>query len=303
MWKLGAATLLTVLACPVVFTTLEAGIFCGHPFGSCSCRQANSCSTCQQAQPCGCAAPPQVTYQPQVQHVPQVSYRDVTSTQYRTQAETQQVPVTQYRNVAVDRGAWHKIWVPKVETQQVPETVYQNRTTYRQVPYQVTQRVPQTTYTTRTTMVPSYQTQPATAGCNTCAPTTAWSSYPATPVTASPIYTPYYTVPTMATHPAAPPIASVPAYSVAPRTAAADPAHTDLRPLKRISSASGDLAPVPDPRYLDTPRAADSDWTTVGPRTSSRSNSAPLRTSSANGRFVPAPSATSVLRSRSTQLR
>lgn len=302
MWKLGAATLLTVLACPVVFTTLEAGIFCGHPFGSCSCRQATSCSTCQQAQPCGCAAPPQVSYRQQVQHVPQVSYRDVTTTRYRAQAQTQQVPVTRYRNVAVDRGAWHKIWVPKVETQQVPETVYENRTTYRQVPYQVTQRVPQTTYTARTTMVPTYQ-PPVTASCNTCAPTTAWSNYPAAPITASPLYSPHYAAPTIATLPAAPPIASVPAYSIAPRTATADPAHADLRPLKRISSSAGNLAPVPDPKYLDTPRAADGEWTTVGPRTSSRIESAPIRTSSATGRFVPAPSATSVLRTRSTRLR
>jgi hypothetical protein len=302
MLKLCAATLLTVLACPVVFTTLEAGIFCGHPFGSCSCQQATSCTTCRQAQPCGCAATPQVSYRPRIQHVPQISYRDVTRTQYRTQAETQQVPITRYRNVAVDRGAWHKIWVPKVETQQVSETVYENRTTYRQVPYQVTQRVPQTTYTTRTTMVPTHSHVPVTAGCNTCAPTTAWSSYPAAPITASPRFTPHYAAPTMATLPA-PPIASVPAYSVAPRTATADPAHADLRPLKRISSAAGNLAPVPDPKYLDTPRAADSEWTTVGPRISGRFESAPIRTSSASRRFVRAPSATSVLRTRSTRLR
>lgn len=301
MWKLAAATLLTVLACPVVFTTLEAGIFCGHPFGSCSCRQATSCSTCRQAQPCGCAARPQVSYRPHVQQVPQVSYRDVTTTRYRAQAQTQQVPVTHYRNVAVDRGAWHKIWVPKVETQQVPETVYENRTTYRQVPYQVTQRVPQTTYTTRTSMVPTHSHVPQTAGCNTSAPTTAWSGYPAAPMTASPIYSPYYPAPTMATLPTAPSISSV--QPVAPRTASADPAHADLRPLKRISSSAGELAPVPDPKYLDTPRSADSEWTTVGPRTSRRVESAPLRTSSANGRFVPAPSATSVLRTRSTRLR
>jgi len=301
MLKLCAATLLTVLACPVVFTTLEAGIFCGHPIGSCSCQQATSCTTCRQAQPCGCAAQPQVSYRPQVQHVPQVSYRDVTSTQYRTQAQTQQVPVTRYRNVAVDRGAWHKIWVPKVETQHVPETVYENRTTYRQVLYQVTQRVPQTTYTTRTTTVPTHSHVPQTAGCNTCAPTTAWLSYPAAPMTASPIYSPYYPAPTMATLPTTPRISSV--QPVAPRTASADPAHADLRPLKRISSSAGDLAPVPDPKYLDTPRAADSDWTSVGPRTSSRVESAPIRTSSATGRFVPAPSATSVLRTRCTRLR
>lgn len=291
MWKLATATLLTVLACPVVFTTLQAGVLCGHPFGHCSC---DPCSTCQ-VRPCSCA--PQVSYRPQIEQVPQVSYRDVTRTEYRLQAEAKQVPVTRYRNVTVDQGAWHKIWVPKVVTKQVPETVYETRTSYRQVPYQVTQRVPQTTYTTRTTMVPAQA--PVATGCNTCAPTTAWSSYPAAPVTASPIYSPYYAAPTIATLPSSPVITSQPA---APRTAAADPAYADLKPLKRISEASENLSPVPDPKYLETPQAADSGWINVTPRVSSR-DSAPPRTSSARGHFIAAPSAASVLRARSTRLR
>lgn len=239
---------------------------------------------------------PQVSYRPHTERVPQVTYQDVTRTEYRMQAEAKQVPVTRYRNVTVDRGAWHKIWVPKMVTQQVPETVYETRTSYRQVPYQVTQRVPQTTYTTRTTMVPTQV--PVSAGCNTCAPTTAWSSYPTAPVTASPIYTPYYAAPTIATLPTTP-VASQP---VVPRTAAADPAHADLRPLKRIAEPASDLAPVPDPRHLETPRSADSDWINVTPRASSR-DQAPLRTSSADSRFIAVPSAASVFRARSTRLR
>ena len=271
MWKLATATLLTVLACPVVFTTLQAGIFCGHPLGSCSC---NPCSMCQ-SQPCGCALQvsyrPPGSYRPGAERVPQVTYGDVTRTEYRMQAESKQVPVTRYRNVTLDRGAWHKIWVPKMVTQQVPETIYETRISYRQVPYQVTQRVPQTTYTTLTTTVPTQI--PVSAGYHTCAPTIA--TLPASPVASQP---------------------------VVPRTAAADPAHADLRPLKRIAESASHLAPVPDPRYLETPRAADSDWINVTPRASSR-DQAPVRTSSADARFIAVPSAASVLRARSTRLR
>lgn len=67
--------------------------------------------------------------------------RDVTSTEYRTEAVNETIPATVYENVMVDEGGYQTVWVPKMTTRAVAKTVYQSRTAYRSVPYQVTRRV------------------------------------------------------------------------------------------------------------------------------------------------------------------
>jgi len=258
MWKPIAAALLTVVACPVTFTSLKAGVFCGQPPGLCAC---SPCLTCQPA-PCGCSAP--------VQAVPPVRYRDVTRTEYRMQPETRQVPVTRYRSVTVDQGAWHKIWVPRIVTRQVPETVYENRTSYRQVPYQVTQRVPDTSFQGYHAPMPSLSGRSSSPDCHNCTPSTTWSSQPVA--------------------------AAQPAV---PRSAAVDPAHSDLRPLRRISRAPASLTPEPEPPRVTSSAGA---WTPVKAR-DSHTGAAPQRAGSAAGHFIPAPRTASVLRARSPRLR
>jgi len=267
MWKPAVAALLTVLACPVVFTSLEAGVFCGHPLGICPC---SPCLTCQP-HPCGCSVSPQAGCRTQVPSAQPITYRDVTRTEYRLQPETRQVPVTRYRNVTVDQGAWHRIWVPKIVTEQIPETVYENHTSYRQVPYQVTQRVPEATSIPGSRRMTSLSGLPATAGGHTCPSVINWSSQP-----------------------------DVTTQSPGPLTAAVDPAHADLRPLRRISVRPNRLTPVPEPPA--GPQTDAGGWTRVETR-NSHTRPAPHRTGSAAGRFIPAPRAASVLRTRSPRLR
>ncbi|MBI1310523.1 hypothetical protein GC176_04380 [bacterium] len=295
---LAAAALAVIAASPA---PLSAGLF---GFGECHHCQ-HRCQRCQ-VNPCACSAPaPQVTVQPQVQmvpqtmSVPQVSYRDVTRTEYRTEAQTQTVPVTTYQTVTVDEGSWQQVWVPRVVQKQVPQVTYQQQISYRQVPYQVTQRVPQVSYQTQTTMVPRV-TSVAQSTCNVCGPTG---------IAAAPIYS----APPMATVP--PPVAMP--QMVAPQYAAQQQVvpGPELQPLASLSgvsshsstaSTSGVLTPVPDPKYLDTPQAASSDrWEPV------RTAAAPTqmtpvpayepqvpRTGSASGLFVPAPAAADIWRTR-----
>lgn len=283
---------------------LSAGLF---GFGSCHHCQ-HRCQTCQ-VNPCACSRPapaPQVTVQPQVQMVPQtvtvpqVSYRDVTRTEYRTQAETQTVPVTTYQTVSVDEGSWQQVWVPRIVQKQVPQVTYQQQVSYRQVPYQVTQRVPQVSYQTQTTMVPRVG-QVAQSTCNVCG-------------THGMAAAPIYSAPPMATAPP-PPIA-------VPQHATQQPVMlgTELQPLSSLSgtrsypttaSTAGSLAPVPDPKYLDTPQAASSNTASADTWAPIRTAAAPSeltpvpayeppapRTSAASGLFVPAPASADIWRTR-----
>ena len=328
-----AALVATVFA----MTGVSAGT-CGNPCGS-PCARCMPCQTCV-SRPCQCAQPqPQVQYQPQVQSQPQpqvqyqhqvqyqpqvqyqqqvqttpvVTYRDVTRTEYRLQPQTQAVPVTTCQQVTVDEGQWHKIWVPKLVTKQIQHTMYQQQTTYLQVPYQVTQRVPQVSYQQTTAMVPMVTQQPVAPGCNTFG-TIGWNGYQA-PTMASQVYSPYtYGTPTLATYPT-PMISSLPpVYGTTPTIAMPVSQPTQLgqeiMPLDRRSAfASSDLNPVPDPKYLDRPRTSAYDEWPVDSRTASRvesrvpSRTEPVRTSSANSHFVPAPSAVNVWRTRDSRLR
>ena len=71
----------------------------------------------------------------------QVVYRDIQRQAYRQQAYLENVPVTRVRRVAVDRGSYQTVWVPKVVLQDVAETRYEPQLKYRTVAVPVTQRV------------------------------------------------------------------------------------------------------------------------------------------------------------------
>jgi len=302
------AALLALLTFP---TVLPAGLFCG-------CGRPNPCATCQpcgqcQSRPCHCSTPPQVHVTPQVQTRPVVSYQDITTTQYRTQAETQTVPVTQFRSVTVDEGNWQQIWVPKLTTKQVPETTYQQQTVYRQVPYQVTQRVPQVSYQSTTHMVQTV-TPGMASSCQTCGPTTAWSTGHGHWHGQTAMAPPIITTPYLATQPA-------PIYS--PQTAIAQPVYAqpgyypqtatnvyqspgrEAEPLRSVFADSPSLAlsPDPDPMFANGSSASSGNWTSVqtaspDPVVPEPRDLPPTRVSSASGLFTPAPSASTVWRSR-----
>ncbi len=99
------------------------------------------CNPCLQPQAQCVTMQPVVETQYRQQQV--TTYRDVTETRYRQEACVQKVPVTTYREVTVDEGSYQTVWVPKLVKKQVAQTQIQNRTSYRNVPYQVTTRVPQ----------------------------------------------------------------------------------------------------------------------------------------------------------------
>ncbi|MEO1993679.1 MAG: hypothetical protein ABGZ17_00210 [Planctomycetaceae bacterium] len=80
-----------------------------------------------------------VTETPRVRQ--QLVYRDVQRQAYGQQAYLESVPVTRLRKVAVDRGSYQSVWVPKMVLQDVPETHYESRVRYRTVSVPVTQRV------------------------------------------------------------------------------------------------------------------------------------------------------------------
>lgn len=286
---------------------LSAGLF-GFGFGGCNhCQHHQHQHPCQrcQANPCACtrtAPVSQVTMQPQMQmvpqtvSVPQVTYQDVTRTEYRTEAQTQTIPVTTYQTVTVDEGAWQQVWVPRIVQKQVPQVTYQQQISYRQVPYQVTQRVPQVSYQNQTTMVP----QVAQSTCNVCG---------TTGVATAPIYPS-----PMATVPPPPMAVAPPPPVVGPQHATQQPVilGTELQPLSSLSgirnyptTASTDsLAPVPDPRYLDTPGTSSPDVASSDSWMPVRTAEAPAqerpapRTSAASGLFVPAPASANIWRTR-----
>jgi hypothetical protein len=334
----GAVVASGLLMVAAIFSpvSLSAGLFCNHGVNPCNvCSQP--CGTCH-ARPCHCAAPQPVVHQqiiqrpvvqqqiqmvPQTQVVPVTTYRDEVRTEYRTQAEQQTIPVTQYKTVAVDEGGYQQVWVPRVVHKQVPETVYQQRTVYRQVPHQVTQRVPQVSYQTQTTMIPRtvsrvvpQTVQTASAGCAPCGTATAWNSYGTTGYGTAAYASPYPT--TVAAAPVAMPMNSYPTtiasapYATFPtagaqqyqsQIASASPVTLghDLQPLSSAGWVYGDrnsLTPAPDP-------VASGNWSPI-PLTVPESTPVPVardletapRTSSASGLFVPAPSAANVFRTK-----
>ena len=281
---------------------LSAGLF-GFGFGGCNhCQHHQHQHPCQrcQANPCACtrtAPVSQVTMQPQTVSVPQITYQDVTRTEYRTEAQTQTVLVTTYQTVTVDEGAWQQVWVPRVVQKQIPQVTYQQQISYRQVPYQVTQRVPQVSYQNQTTMVP----QVAQSTCNVCGTTGAAAA-------------PIYTQSPMATVPPPPMAVAPPPPVVGPQHATQQPVilGTELQPLSSLSgirnypttASSDSLAPVPDPRYLDTPGTSSPDIASSDSWMPVRTAEAPAqerpapRTSSASGLFVPAPASANIWRTR-----
>ena len=324
MRKFLGAVIAAIAVCVSMMTPLAAGIFCGgHCSGPCSTCRPSPCGTCHR-NPCGCqpvVQPPIVIpqtvmqqrtiMQPQQITVPQTTYRDVVRTEFRTQAELQSTPVTRFKTVAVDEGAFQQVWVSRVVQKQVPETVLEQRTVYKQVPHQVTQRVAETVYTTQTQMVPRVVSQPVqiNSACNPYgngaigAPAVSWNSYP-TPVMSSTISSPVATYQSNYPPSYSPMIGSIPSYSTSSYSnpsyqAASNPVSLsrELQPLQSASSQpiDGNLNPVPDPKFLDTPGGNYSDWSSV-PSASRPSD--PVRTSSRSGMFVPVPAGRSATRIR-----
>jgi hypothetical protein len=169
-----------------------------------------------------------------------VTARSVVETHYRNEAYTETVPVTAFDNVTVDEGGYQQVWVPKIVCKQVPKTVYQQRQACRTVPYQVSKCVPE--ISTRT--VP-FQTVRYVA-TNPCPPGTTGN---------------LSTMPALSNYPLPPTsyVPSVPAYT-APAYAAPSPSLS--RPTlpgagpSLGTPQSGGIAPVPDPRFIDTPEAS-----------------------------------------------
>ncbi len=316
MRTLLGAVIAAMAVCAGMMTPLAAGIFCGgHCSGPCSTCRPSPCGSCHR-NPCGCQPViqqqpiviPQTVMQqrtimqPQQITVPQTTYRDVVRTEFRTQAELQSQPVTRFKTVAVDEGAFQQIWVSRVVQKQVPETVLEQRTVYKQVPYQVTQRIPETVYTTQTQMVPRVVSQPVQIhsachpyGTGTIgAPAVSWNSYP-TPVMGSPVATYQSSYPPSYS----PMIGSIPSYSTPSYSTASNPVSLsrELQPLQSASNQPIDsnLNPVPDPKFLDTPRGNYSDWSSVP---SASRPSEPVRTSSRSSMFVPVPAGRSATRIR-----
>ncbi len=298
--KLGLVALLGMSGAVMLTTPLSAGIF-----GCNNC--ANHCTRCHVS-PCSCTpvAPPPVIVPQTVMHtqtimeprsvtVPQTTYRDVVRTEYRAQTEIQQVPSTRYRTVAVDEGGWQQVWVSKVVQKTVPETVMEQRAVCKTVPYQYTQRVPETTYVTQTTMVPRVVQTPVST-CDPCrtgsvgSPVLGWNSYPA------PTSTPYTAaaMPTYSNYP--PMVSSLPSSSYGGYTSTLGRESEPLRSAINQPFDAPTSGPVPDPKFLDTPRPVAEGWSSVP--TASSVSSQPTRVSSASGRFVPVPAGSSATRLR-----
>ncbi|MBM81653.1 MAG: hypothetical protein CMJ78_13825 [Planctomycetaceae bacterium] len=245
------------------------------------------CNACRQpVRTCQCTAlQPVVKTQLRPQRT--VSYRDVQVTRYRREARVDRVPVTTYQDVVVDEGSYRQVWLPKPVRKRVARNGYQNRVSYRDVPYQVTQRVPQygMSYVPQRTVqyVPRLYRTAVAPACNTSGPVPTTTSLPMT-------YVP----------------------SVIP----AMPAIT-VRTTPRVSARESRSAnPVPDPKFLGTPKSAQVEqWKDVSSSTSASLENrlggyeiAPTRRISSSipsariersaSRFVPAPSAAMVWQTR-----
>jgi hypothetical protein len=239
------------------------------------------CNSCQRpVNHCHCRSHRQVV---ETQMVPQqvTTVRNEVVTQYRTEAVTQAVPVTTYRDVVVDEGSYQTVYVPKQVTKRIPQVTYQKQIGYRSVPYQVTRQVPQVV--TQMVAQPVVRTQAyaiptAVAPVVACGPCGGLAYFP-TPI--------YQTVPALSQSTLSRPAVASNPVAMLPPTSASTAAES---PLADTKSYSG---PVPDPKFLASPGAAARDsWATVGSRIVGRSGSGgsdDSRTSSTSGiRFKPA---------------
>ncbi len=261
---------------------------------------SRGCNNCQRpVAHCNCQSHQTVvqSHQPVVetQMVPQqvTTYRNEVITQYRQEAVAQAVPVTTYRDVVVDEGSYQTVYVPKQVTKRIPQVSYQQQIAYRSVPYQVTRQVPQvstqmvarqtvrqqpysyqTTQVAPITVAPIAQTSvPVYGGCAPvavapCGPCGGMAFAPA------PIY---QSQPVIGTTVIANPVTMLPPTSSASASFA--------------SESNSHSAPVPDPKFLDSPGAARDVWTTVGSKsgkTGDPGNSIADGSSSGSVRFKPA---------------
>lgn len=262
----------------MVLAALVATVFQVQTFAG---RRDCCCNVCQHPVPqCVCAVP-QVSYQPvyETQYVqkPVLQERDVTVTEYRSEAVNETVPATVYENVMVDEGSYQTVWVPRMTSKTVAKTVYQNRLSYRSVPYQTTRRISE--YTTQT--IPQQTVRYVPSNTNSL----VYSTTPGYGVAGYP-YSYSYGSTGVAYN--GYPVNSAPLVSSAPVVAG---------PTVIGSS----LAPLPDPRFANAPatsiapRTASSDpfanTTSVAPSTESRT------ADRGPALFTPAPSAATVWRS------
>ncbi len=243
---------------------------------------SRGCQNCRRpVNHCNCQS-----HQPVVetQMVPQqvTTFRNEVVTQYRTEAVTQTVPVTTYRDVVVDEGSYQTVYVPKQVAKRIPQVSYQQQTGYRSVPYQVTRQVPQVV--TQMVAQPVVRTQAysiptAVSPVVACGPCGGLAFVP-TPI--------YQAVPTLSQSAVGRPAVASNPVTMLPLTSAASSADAPLADAKSYS------VPVPDPKFLESPGAvaARDSWTTVGSRNDGRpgsSGSDDSRTSSTSGvRFKPA---------------
>jgi len=251
------------------------------------------CNTCQRpADTCRCTAM-QPVVQKRLRARRTVSYRDVEVTKYRQETRCEKVPVTTYQDVVVDEGGYRQVWVPKPVRKRVARQAFQNRVSYHNVPYKVTQRVPHygVQYVPERTVqyVPRTYQAAVVPSCNTCGPVTS-------------VLNPY----SVSSYPTMPTIA------VQPR-----PIRTQARLPQTKKEVTSNSKPVPDPKFLETPKTSQVEqWQTIptaraasgDPRLGSY-QVAPSRTAAAPApsrtlprrtasNFVPAPSAAMVWQTR-----
>ncbi len=237
---------------------------------------SRGCRNCQRpVAHCNCQ-----THQPviETEMVPQqvTTYRNEVVTQYRQEAVTQNVPVTTYRDVVVDEGSYQTVYVPKQVTKRIPQVTYQQQVAYRQVPVQMTRQVPQVV----TQMVPrqvvrqqaiSYQTTQLAPVC--VAPIAAAPCGPCgrTAFAPAPIYQTVPTVgqPVFGNQVIAAPVLANPVTMLPPTS-------TTTSSVSLPTVADPHAAPVPDPKFLDSPGAARDSWTTVGSKSGRASQTGDL---------------------------
>jgi hypothetical protein len=176
-----------------------------------------------------------------------VTAKSVVETHYRNEAYTETVPVTAYDTVTVDEGGYQQVWVPKLVCKQVPKTVYQQRAACRTVPFQVTKCVPEVS--TRTVPVQTVRYVATTTPCppaNPCLPGTASSLSPLPALSSYPLPPASYTP-------------AIPSYTgplpAAPSLPLRNQAVPSLGPSLSAPATTGGIAPVPDPKFVDTPEA------------------------------------------------
>ena len=229
---------------------------------------SRGCNNCQRpVNRCNCQPQQPVMQQPviETEMVPQqvTTFRNEVVTQYRQEAVTQNVPVTTYRDIVVDEGSYQTVYVPKQVTKRIPQVSYQQQVAYRQVPVQTTRQVPQVVtqmvprqvvrqqpYCQTAQVTPMYVAPIAAARCGPCG-TTAFAPAPI-----------YQSVPTVGQSVYGGQVIAAPIHSN-PVTML-PPTSTTTSSVSFPTAAEPHSAPVPDPKFLDSPGAARESWTTVG---------------------------------------